>query len=238
MKVSDMTRIENFASGAKSGEFAADLSKEIVVAFLSNENNKASADQVINLFKGVQSSINEMLSTGSEAPVSEASPTLAAPASEAATASEPQVEKAPKKKPRRKAKKTSGRTGIHAKFPSIPLKPIVPVSESVQEDKLVCLIDGHEGKMLKRWLRSKYNMEYHEYIAFFGLPEDYPSVAPAYANAKSTHAKNQGFGSTVTKTRRAERGLDPRKKGATAGSKQSLRSAQRQYQVAAEQATV
>lgn len=238
MKASDMTRIENFTSDAKSGEFAADLSKEIVVAFLSNENNKASADQVINLFKGVQSSINEMLSTGSEVTVPEALPVTPAPVLEAAEASEPPVEKAPKRKPRRKVKKVSGRTGVHAKFAGIPLKPVIPVSDSVREDKLVCLIDGHEGKMLKRWLRSKYGMEYHEYIAFFGLPEDYPSVAPAYANAKSTHARSQGFGSTVTKTRRSERGLDPRKKGATAGSKQSLRSAQRHAQETVGQATV
>src|SRR6266481_8370493 len=62
-----------------------------------------------------------------------------------------------------------------------PLKPAVPVRKSVTPDYLVCLEDGKRLKMLKRHLRSTYNMTPDEYRAKWGLPADYPMVAPNYA---------------------------------------------------------
>src|SRR5206468_198912 len=62
-------------------------------------------------------------------------------------------------------------------------KPAVPISKSVQHDYIVCLEDGKKLKMLKRYLRSRYDMSPDEYRRRWGLPPDYPMVAPAYAAA-------------------------------------------------------
>src|SRR5512146_2841636 len=60
-------------------------------------------------------------------------------------------------------------------------KPAVPVGKSVQHDFIVCLEDGKRLKMLKRYLRSRYDMSPDEYRRRWNLPPDYPMVAPAYA---------------------------------------------------------
>ena len=75
-----------------------------------------------------------------------------------------------------------------------PLKPAVPVRKSVTPDYLVCLEDGKKLKMLKRHLRSTYNMTPDEYRAKWGLPPDYPMVAPNYAEQRSEFAKKIGLG--------------------------------------------
>jgi predicted transcriptional regulator len=75
-----------------------------------------------------------------------------------------------------------------------PLKPAVPVRKSVTPDYLVCLEDGKKLKMLKRHLRSTYNMTPDEYRAKWGLPADYPMVAPNYAEQRSEFAKKIGLG--------------------------------------------
>ena len=76
-------------------------------------------------------------------------------------------------------------------------KPAVPVSRSVQHDHIVCLEDGKKLKMLKRYLRSRYDMSPEEYRRKWGLPPDYPMVAPAYAARRSDFAKQIGLGRGV-----------------------------------------
>ena len=76
-------------------------------------------------------------------------------------------------------------------------KPAVPVSRSVQQDYIVCLEDGKQLKMLKRYLRSRYNMTPEDYRRKWGLPPDYPMVAPAYAERRSQFARDIGLGKGV-----------------------------------------
>lgn len=76
-------------------------------------------------------------------------------------------------------------------------KPAVPIARSVQHDYIVCLEDGKRLKMLKRYLRSRYDMDPDEYRRRWGLPPDYPMVAPAYAARRSDFAKKIGLGKGV-----------------------------------------
>ena len=73
-------------------------------------------------------------------------------------------------------------------------KPAVPVRKSITPEYLVCLEDGKKLKMLKRHLRSTYNLSPDEYRAKWGLPPDYPMVAPKYAQQRSEFAKKIGLG--------------------------------------------
>ncbi|WP_091738773.1 MucR family transcriptional regulator [Phenylobacterium immobile] len=76
-------------------------------------------------------------------------------------------------------------------------KPAVPISRSIQHDFIVCLEDGKRLKMLKRYLRSRYDMSPDDYRRRWGLPADYPMVAPAYAARRSDFAKQIGLGRGV-----------------------------------------
>jgi predicted transcriptional regulator len=73
-------------------------------------------------------------------------------------------------------------------------EPAVPVKKSVFPDYLVCLEDGKKLKMLKRHLRTAYNMTPEQYREKWGLPSSYPMVAPDYAAKRSTLAKKIGLG--------------------------------------------
>ena len=75
-----------------------------------------------------------------------------------------------------------------------PLKPAVAVRKSITPDYIVCLEDGKKLKMLKRHLRSTYNMTPDDYRHKWGLPADYPMVAPNYAQQRSAFAKKIGLG--------------------------------------------
>jgi predicted transcriptional regulator len=75
-----------------------------------------------------------------------------------------------------------------------PLKPFVPVKKSITPDYLVCLEDGKRFKSLKRHLRTHFDLTPDEYRAKWGLPSDYPMVAPNYAKARSALAKEMGLG--------------------------------------------
>lgn len=77
---------------------------------------------------------------------------------------------------------------------SEPAKPAVPVKKSMTSDYLVCLEDGKKFKSLKRHLRTQYNMTPEQYREKWGLPPDYPMVAPNYAVARSQLAKKMGLG--------------------------------------------
>ncbi|RIJ21667.1 transcriptional regulator [Henriciella barbarensis] len=73
-------------------------------------------------------------------------------------------------------------------------KPAIPVKKSVTDDYLICLEDGKKFKSLKRHLRAKYDMTPDEYREKWGLPFDYPMVAPSYARKRSQLAKKMGLG--------------------------------------------
>jgi len=75
-----------------------------------------------------------------------------------------------------------------------PKKPAVSVRRSVLPDFIVCLEDGRKMKMLKRHLRTAYNLSPDEYRSRWGLPADYPMVAPNYAKRRSEFAKKIGLG--------------------------------------------
>jgi predicted transcriptional regulator len=87
-------------------------------------------------------------------------------------------------------------TGIEEEKKSIAeeLKPAVPVRRSVSDDYIICLEDGKKFKSLKRHLRTHYNLSPEQYRERWGLPADYPMVAPNYAKARSSLAKKMGLG--------------------------------------------
>lgn len=76
-------------------------------------------------------------------------------------------------------------------------KPAVAINRSVHDDYIVCLEDGKKLKMLKRYLRSTYNMSPDDYRKRWALPADYPMVAPSYAARRSEFAKKIGLGKGV-----------------------------------------
>jgi predicted transcriptional regulator len=84
--------------------------------------------------------------------------------------------------------------GQPAEPPPEVLKPAVAIRKSITPDYLVCLEDGKRLKMLKRHLRSTYNLSPDDYRAKWGLAQDYPMVAPNYAQQRSDFAKKIGLG--------------------------------------------
>jgi len=79
-------------------------------------------------------------------------------------------------------------------LPSEPLRPAVSVKKSITPEHIVCLEDGKKFKSLKRHLRTQYSMTPEQYREKWGLPADYPMVAPSYAAARSQLAKQMGLG--------------------------------------------
>lgn len=73
-------------------------------------------------------------------------------------------------------------------------QPAVPVRKSVTPDYIICLEDGKQLKMLKRYIKTRYNMTPDEYRERWNLPPDYPMVAPNYAEQRRTLAKQIGLG--------------------------------------------
>lgn len=73
-------------------------------------------------------------------------------------------------------------------------QPAVPIKRSITNDFLICLEDGKKLKMLKRHLKTAYNMTPEQYRERWGLPADYPMVAPSYAERRSKLAKDIGLG--------------------------------------------
>jgi predicted transcriptional regulator len=80
-----------------------------------------------------------------------------------------------------------------------PLKPAVAIRKSITPDYIVCLEDGKRFKSLKRHLRTHYDLTPEEYREKWGLPSDYPMVAPNYAKARSSLAKQMGLGQKRTR---------------------------------------
>jgi predicted transcriptional regulator len=81
-----------------------------------------------------------------------------------------------------------------AEPPKEELKPAVPIKKSVTDDYIVCLEDGKKMKMLKRHLMTAYNMTPEQYREKWGLPPDYPMVAPSYSLKRQRLAKENGLG--------------------------------------------
>lgn len=73
-------------------------------------------------------------------------------------------------------------------------KPAISIKKSITPDYIICLEDGKRLKMLKRYLRTRYGLSPEEYRAKWGLPADYPLVAPNYAARRSDFAKKIGLG--------------------------------------------
>ena len=84
-------------------------------------------------------------------------------------------------------------------------KPAVSVRRSVTPDYIVCLEDGKKLKMLKRHLRTAYGLSPEEYRAKWGLPADYPMVAPNYSAQRSAFAKKIGLGRKRSKAKRGRK---------------------------------
>ena len=84
-------------------------------------------------------------------------------------------------------------------------RPAIPVKRSITPEYIICLEDGQKLKMLKRYLRTNYNMTPDEYRAKWGLAPDYPMVAPNYAKQRSDFAKNIGLGRDTTRKSRARK---------------------------------
>ncbi len=87
---------------------------------------------------------------------------------------------------------------------SLP-EPAVPIKKSVTPDYVICLEDGKKMKMLKRHLRNSYGMSPDEYRQRWGLPSDYPMVAPKYAAKRSELAKKIGLGRKAGQKVRAKK---------------------------------
>lgn len=83
-------------------------------------------------------------------------------------------------------------------------QPAVPVKKSVTPDYIICLEDGKKLKMLKRHLKTSFNMTPEEYRDRWDLPADYPMVAPNYATQRSRLAKEIGLGKRARRGRAAE----------------------------------
>ena len=93
----------------------------------------------------------------------------------------------------RQVYKTLAEAGKEPTQPERP-EPAVPPAKSVFNDHIICLEDGRKFKSLKRHLRTQYNLSPEQYREKWGLPPDYPMVAPAYAKARSALAKQMGLG--------------------------------------------
>ena len=88
--------------------------------------------------------------------------------------------------------------------PSVPAarpNPAISVKKSIQPDYIVCLEDGKRLKMLKRHLKTAYDMTPEQYRDRWGLPPDYPMVAPNYARQRSRLAKEIGLGTRARRSR-------------------------------------
>jgi predicted transcriptional regulator len=94
----------------------------------------------------------------------------------------------------------SGLSPASSSLWSLPtVGPAVPIKDSIQPDYLVCLEDGRHLQVLKRHLKTAFGMTIDEYKKRWGLPVDYPTVAPNYSKRRSTIAKATGLGNTPKK---------------------------------------
>lgn len=109
----------------------------------------------------------------------------------------------------------AARTAVAAAAPepvaAASSQPAVPITKSVFNDHIICLEDGKRMTMLKRHLMTEHNMTVDQYRTKWGLPSNYPTVAPAYALTRSNLAKKMGLG----------RAAQPKRGGRKAGSRRT-----------------
>lgn len=86
--------------------------------------------------------------------------------------------------------------------PGRPLRPAVPIEDSVHDDYIICLEDGKRLKVLKRYLQNRYHMSPEVYKKRWGLPDGYPMVAPNYSDVRKKLAIKTGLGYSKAKERR------------------------------------
>jgi predicted transcriptional regulator len=79
-------------------------------------------------------------------------------------------------------------------YPEDEQKPAVPIEESIAYEYLICLNDGQKLRALKRYICRKYSLSPEQYREKWGLPDDYPMVAPAYSELRSKIAKGHASG--------------------------------------------
>ena len=104
-----------------------------------------------------------------------------------------------------------------APAPVEALKPAVAVTKSVFPDHIICLEDGKQMTMLKRHLMTEHNMTVDQYRAKWGLPANYPMVAPDYAETRSSLAKKMGLGRSRTVVPKKAARKAPAKRGTRGG---------------------
>ncbi len=112
--------------------------------------------------------------------------------------------------------KTLAGAGKEAPEP-VKLEPAVPIKRSIFADHIVCLEDGKKLKMLKRHLSTAYNMTPQQYRERWGLPHDYPMVAPDYAKHRSALAKEIGLGRKPAEAAASRAGRKPGTRGRKPG---------------------
>lgn len=93
-----------------------------------------------------------------------------------------------------------GVAGLNGALPAQSLEPAVPIKKSITPDAIICLEDGKKFKSLKRHLRTKYDLSPEDYRRKWGLPADYPMVAPNYAKQRSQLALEMGLGKQGRRT--------------------------------------
>ena len=81
-------------------------------------------------------------------------------------------------------------------------QPAVPIDKSVQPDFIICLEDGAKLKMLRRYLKTNFDMTFEQYRVRWNLPRDYPAVAPNYAKKRSQMARASGLGRSKNKKKK------------------------------------
>ncbi len=151
-----------------------EITGEIVAAYL--RNHAVGADQLPELIRSVHRTLDSVgqATADADGPSPAPSGTESRPVQGVAAPS---------------AARTSGKRRGRE-----PGDPAVPVSQSVMPDYLICLEDGKQLKMLKRYLNSNYGLTPAEYRAKWGLPADYPMVAENYSKRRSEAAKRFGLG--------------------------------------------
>lgn len=140
------------------------MAADIVSAYVSH--NPLPASQIPDLIQTVYGSLSD---TGGAAPVPAAAPAPAAGGAPDAG-------------------------GALEREALVARKPTMPIEDTIQPEYLVCLEDGKHLKMLKRHLRTAYGLSPADYRAKWGLPPDYPMVAPSYSKARSEAAKKNRLG--------------------------------------------
>ena len=81
-------------------------------------------------------------------------------------------------------------------------KPVIPIDQAVRQDAVTCLFCGKRGKTLCGHIRNAHDMDVNEYRTYFGLPKDFPLVAPSYSEKRRGLARKAGLGQSLRKGRK------------------------------------